>query len=115
MVDKIEAYRQSFQARLQRDFEKREMLRQKAYQAVKKRVPEIVEKFPQVKSAYLFGSILKPGSFRPDSDIDIAIIGGIPEDYFALWHKLTEALPEWNIDLRDLPTNTRFTQRVIER
>ena len=114
-IDKIEAYQQSFQARLRRDFERREGLRQKAYHVMQNRLPVIIAKYQAIKSAYLFGSILRPGSFRSDSDIDLGIIGGSAEDYFALWHELTEALPEWNIDLRDLPPNTRFTECVLER
>jgi len=115
MVDDIEIYRQSFQTRLKRDFEKRELRRQKAYQAIQSRLPQLVAKYQAIEAVYLFGSILRPGSFRPDSDIDIGIVGGTAEDYSTLWHELTEAFPEWTIDLRDLPANTRFTQRVIER
>ena len=77
--------------------------------------PKIIGQYPAIKSAYLFGSVLKPGAFRPGSDIDIAIDGGSAEDYFALWHELEDALPEWFIDLRDLPPHTLFTRHVLER
>ncbi len=114
MTIDIQAARQSFQARLQKKSEEREIIRGKALQAARAIAPTIVAKYPAVKAAYLFGSILRPGAFRPDSDIDIAIKGGSAEDYFALWHELENALPDWFIDLRDLPPDTRFTRRVHE-
>jgi predicted nucleotidyltransferase len=86
--------------------------REAALRAVRAVAPAIIAGYPAVKTAYLFGSILRPGAFRSDSDIEIAVEGGSAEDYFALWHALEEALPNWFIDLRDLPPNTRFTQRV---
>jgi predicted nucleotidyltransferase len=114
MITDIQAYRQSFRARLQRDFEQRETLRKQAIKAVFATAPAIITRYPAIRTAYLFGSILRPGAFRSDSDIDIAIEGGTAEDYFALWRDLQEALPDWFIDLRDLPPNTQFTQRVYE-
>ena len=111
----IKAARRSFEARLQKEFEGRESARQKALAAARTVIPTIVAKYPAVKSAYLFGSILRPGAFRSDSDVDIAIEGGSAEDYFALWRDLEEALPNWLIDLRDLPPDTRFTQQVYQK
>lgn len=114
MSTNIQAYRQSYQARLQRDLEKREAGRKKALEEVKAVAPVIAAKYPAVKTVYLFGSILRPGAFRTDSDIDLAVEGGSAEDYFALWRELQEAMPGWFIDLRDLPSGTLFTQRVQE-
>lgn len=114
MIINIQAYRASYQARLRRGVEKREDGRKKALEEVKVVAPAIAAKYPAVKTLYLFGSILRPGAFRADSDIDLAIEGGSAEDYFALWHDLQEALPDWFIDLRDLPAETLFTQRVHE-
>lgn len=114
MITNIQAYRQSLQARLQRNLEEREAGRKKALKELKTIAPAIIAKYPAIKAVYLFGSILRTGAFRVDSDIDLAIEGGAAEDYFALWHDLQEALPEWFIDLRDLPPDTLFTQRVHE-
>lgn len=118
MADKtvadIAAYRQSFQSRLRREWEQRESRREVALRTVRDVVPAIVAQYPEVKAAYMFGSILRPNAFRADSDIDIAIEGGSAETYFALWRELEAALSEWVIDLRELPTGTRFTQRVRE-
>ena len=62
--------------------------------------------------AYLFGSILRAGSFRPDSDVDIAVDGNIGPDYFPLWGALEEALPDYAIDLRELPAEETFNDKV---
>ncbi|MFN8456907.1 MAG: nucleotidyltransferase domain-containing protein [Anaerolineae bacterium] len=75
--------------------------------------PAIIARYPSIKAAYLFGSILRPGAFRGDSDIDIAIENGAAEDYFALWRDLQEVLPDWLIDLRDLPPDTVFTRHIL--
>ncbi len=110
----IEAARRSFRRREQKRRQEREAIRQKALQAAQAVVPAIVARYPAVRAAYLFGSILRPGAFGPRSDIDVAIEGGTAEDYFALWHALEEALPDQFIDLRDLPPDTFFSQRVYE-
>jgi predicted nucleotidyltransferase len=112
MTNKIETYRHSFRDRLERDFEKREAARKKALRAVQRAFLETITKYPAIDEAYLFGSILRTGAFRPDSDIDIAIAGGSAENYFALWHDLEEALPDWDIDLRDLSPDTHFAKHV---
>ncbi len=109
----IEVYRQANQARFQQAWDSREAHRQQALETVERIAPPIMAHYCGVTVAYLFGSILQPGSFRPDSDIDIAIEGGTAEDYFALWHELEDALPEWFIDLRDLPADEFFTQKVL--
>ncbi len=114
MAINIEAYRRSYQARLQRGLEEREAGRKKALEEIKAVAPTIAAKYPAIKTVYLFGSILRPGAFRADSDVDLAVEGGSAEDYFALWRELQEAIPGWLIDLRDLPSGTLFTHRVHE-
>lgn len=114
MTVNIQLAREAFQARWQNKFEQREAGRKKALQAIHAIVPTIVAKYPAITTAYIFGSVLRPGAFRADSDIDIAIEGGSAEDYFALWHELEDALPDWFIDLRDLPPDTHFSQRVLK-
>lgn len=111
----IQEARRSFQARQQKKFVACESARKKALLAVRSTAPGIIAKYPAVTAAYLFGSILRPGAFGSDSDIDIAIEGGGAADYFTLWHELEEALPDWPIDLRDLPPGTYFSERVYQQ
>ncbi|HKI05184.1 MAG TPA: nucleotidyltransferase domain-containing protein [Thermoanaerobaculia bacterium] len=55
--------------------------------------------FPAIRAVHLFGSILQPGRFRPDSDIDVAIDCDDIEMETPFWRILEEAL-ERNVDLR---------------
>lgn len=110
----VQAARRAFQARLEKQKTERETARSMALQAVRTIAPAIIVKYASVKAAYLFGSILRASAFRPDSDIDIAVENCSAEDYFALWHDLEDALPDWPVDLRDLPANTSFTRQVYQ-
>lgn len=114
MITDIQTYRRSFQARLQQSLEEREARRKKALKEIKAVAPALLSQYPAIKAVYLFGSVLRSGRFQINSDIDVAIEGGAAEDYFAFWRDLQEALPDWLIDLRDLPPDTLFTQRVYE-
>ena len=111
--EQIAVYRRNFQARMQRQSEKREDERQRALVAVRATVPSLMAERPAVHRAYLFGSITREGAFHAASDIDIAIEGEIDaETYFALWHALERALPDWATDLRDISTHSRFADLV---
>ena len=113
--EQIAAYRRNFQARMQRQREAREIRRRRALVAVRATAPLLMAEWPAVHRAYLFGSITREGAFHAASDIDIAIEGEIDaETYFALWHALERALPDWAIDLRDPATLSRFTA-IMER
>ena len=109
MSTDIRGARQSLKARLQKNFEEREAARKKALKSVLAKAPAIVVKYPGVKSAYLFGSILRPGAFRPDSDIDIAIEGGSPSPYMT--SVTTNDWGDFNLDLWDFDIDT--TQTVV--
>lgn len=111
----IREARRAFHARLQKKFTTHELARKKALRTVRLIAPGIIAKYPAITAAYLFGSILRPGAFGPDSDIDIAIEGGDAADYFTLWHELEEALSDWPIDVRDLPPDTYFSERVYQQ
>lgn len=111
--EQIAVYRRNFQARMQRQQEAREIRRRRALEAVSKEAPPLMAERPAVHRAYLFGSITREGAFHAASDIDIAIEGEIDaETYFALWHAIERALPDWAIDLRDISTHSRFADLV---
>jgi predicted nucleotidyltransferase len=61
---------------------------------------------------YLFGSVVRPGAFRLDSDVDAGVEGADAQDYFALWRDLEREAPEWTIDLREVSGNPPFAERV---
>jgi predicted nucleotidyltransferase len=111
--EQIKIYRRNFQARMQRQRERREIQRQRALAIVRATLPMLMTEWPAVHRAYLFGSITREGAFHAKSDIDIAIEGEInAETYFALWHALERTLPDWAIDLRDISTHSRFADLV---
>lgn len=53
-----------------------------------KSVLGILSKAVHFKEAYIFGSILKPGRFYKDSDIDIAVKGLKNKDFFLFMARL---------------------------
>jgi predicted nucleotidyltransferase len=61
---------------------------------------------------YLFGSI-QNGTFNADSDIDIAVKGLKPENFFQIYGELLIALKH-NIDLIDIDIQTDFGQLLIK-
>ncbi|HRV95950.1 MAG TPA: nucleotidyltransferase domain-containing protein [Anaerolineae bacterium] len=108
----IKAAKKSFVARQQKRFEQQETIRIAVLDKVRKAIPAIVARYADVEAVYLFGSILRPGAFTYDSDIDVAVEKISAEEYFRLWQDLETALPDWAIDLRDLPPDTNFTRQI---
>lgn len=68
---------------------------ERARAAIRQRAPD----FPAIRAAYLFGSILKPGWFHAQSDVDVAIDCDDLESETPFWRVLETAL-ERNVDLR---------------
>lgn len=110
----VETYRHTLQQRLQRDLEAREAQRQKALQAVLETALVVLKAYPSVRRAYLFGSVIRPGNFYPDSDIDIALEGATAVEYFAVWRDLEHALSEWAVDVREITDPSPFTNLIRE-
>ncbi len=108
----IAACRESFAAREERKLVEREKRRQVALEAAISALNAVLPRYGKVRRAYLFGSAIRPGAFRHDSDVDIAVEGIEAADYFALWRDLEEAMPDWPVDLRDLVSGTHFARRV---
>ena len=108
----IETYRHTFQQRMQRDWEAREERRQQALRAVRDKIPAILAAYPSVRRAYLFGSVTRPGAFRPTSDIDIALEGTTAAEYFAVWRDLERALPGWMVDAREITSSSPFADLI---
>lgn len=112
MTFDIAAARQNLQARAERKRAEREARRTRATLAVTKAVAQVAPRFPKVQRVYLFGSVTRPGAFRLDSDVDVAIEGLGVEEYFPVWRAIEEAAPDWNIDVRDITAPSDFADRV---
>jgi len=98
-------------AKEKRKIWEREKIRRKAM-AKLSLLNKILSNFSQVKKAYIFGSIIKEGKFRENSDIDIALEGKVKEDYFLIWSELEEKLNE-GVDLRILDSGV--TSQIIKK
>lgn len=77
----------------------REALRLGVLEAAREAIRESAPRFAAIRAVYLFGSVLQPGRFRSDSDVDVAIDSDDIEAETPFWRLLEEAL-ERNVDLR---------------
>jgi uncharacterized protein len=68
---------------------------------VEEQVRQCLAHRPLVR-VFLFGSLLRPGCFALASDIDIAIEGLPPSEYFALFAELEDRLQTERLDLIEL-------------
>ncbi len=108
----IAACRASFVDREEKKLAERETRRQAALEAAANALHAVLPRYRKVRRAYVFGSVVRPGAFRLDSDVDIAVEGLEAADYFAFWRDLEGAMPDWPVDLRDLVSGTHFAERV---
>ena len=89
-----------YHARRDRELrQEREALRLGVLERVRDAVRRSAPRFPAIQAVYLFGSLLQPGQFRPDSDIDVAIDCDDVEVETPFWRMLEDAL-ERDVDLR---------------
>ncbi|MCK4473476.1 MAG: nucleotidyltransferase domain-containing protein [Anaerolineae bacterium] len=92
-----EYYRQrETQRRAQREAERQQWLR-RTHEAIWR----LALDHPGVRRVVLFGSLVKPGRFRPDSDIDVAVECDTLEIENAFWRALEREL-ERDVDVRPL-------------
>lgn len=103
-------------ARLAESRERLEARRMRALAAMRDALPSAGAALPAVRQLYLFGSVLIPGAFRSDSDVDIGVDGDLSADeFFALWREIDAAAPGWETDLVELArARVHFAERVRE-
>jgi len=80
-------------------WEEREAARREVGERARTAIREIAPRFPAVRAVYLFGSILRPGRFLPDSDVDVAVDCDDLAAETPFWRALEETLRR-NVDLR---------------
>ncbi len=108
-------YRHTFQQRSQAQLEAREKRRQQATDAARAAIVIIMPRYLMIQRAYLFGSILKPGGFGPNSDIDVAVEGVNMALCLDIWRDLEQSAPEWQFDVRSLSKNDLFSERIRQK
>lgn len=93
------AYREYHARRDRARRQEMEELRLQVLEQAKGAIRETARGFPAVRAVYLFGSVLRPGRFRPDSDVDVAVDCDEIEVETPFWRALEERLQR-NVDLR---------------
>jgi predicted nucleotidyltransferase len=79
--------------------EQKEADRLRVLEEARAAIHRLAPSFPAVRAVYLFGSILQPGRFRQNSDVDVAVDCDDLETETPFWRALELAL-ERNVDLR---------------
>jgi predicted nucleotidyltransferase len=77
----------------------REQMRQERYWRVCAAIRRLAPDFPALRVVYLFGSLVQPGRFKPESDIDAAVVSDDAAVESRFWQAL-EAELECDVDLR---------------
>jgi predicted nucleotidyltransferase len=113
--DTIAVYRRAFEERERRKYAEREHRRQEALRAIRQAVRAVAPSYPAVQRVYLFGSVTRPGAFRPDSDVDVGVEGLDAAAWFDLWRDLEQAATGWTLDVRPLKPGDHFCERVRQR
>ncbi|MEA3407260.1 MAG: nucleotidyltransferase domain-containing protein [Chloroflexota bacterium] len=114
-TDTITAYRKALEERERRRRAERERRRREALAAVRQAVHAVAPSYPTLERVYLYGSVIRPGAFRRDSDVDVAVEGLGAGECFDLWQDLEQAAPAWNLDVRPLKPDDHFSDRVRQR
>ncbi len=97
----LEAARQYYRERRARRQAQREAERQQWLQRVCEVVSRLALRYPGMRQVYLYGSLLQPGRFRPDSDIDLAVECDTLETESAFWRAVEQELGR-DVDVRPL-------------
>ena len=79
--------------------DEREALRGKVLEQARTAIRRLAPRFPAIRAVYLFGSVLAPGRFLPDSDVDVALDSDDLQAETPFWRGLEDALRR-NVDLR---------------
>jgi len=105
----IEGWRRRFEQQRLEDEARAERARQALPQVV-----AILRKY-DVKRIIVFGSLLLPGRFHKRSDIDVAVEGLAPKDFFRAYGELMMSL-DWRIDLKPFEeVDDFFRGQILER
>ncbi len=67
------------------------------------------------KRVVLFGSLAHSAWFLPDSDVDIAVEGLAPEDYWHAWRMVEEIIGDRPVDLIDMQEASETLLKAIDR
>lgn len=95
----LEAVRRYYYRREAQRRAQREVQRQQWRLRVREAVLRLVLRYPGVRQVYLYGSLIKPGRFGPNSDIDVAVECDTLETESLFWRALERELGR-DVDVR---------------
>ncbi len=68
-----------------------------------------------VRHVWLFGSVARGTLVHPRSDIDLAVEGLLPEQFWKAWCRLDTVAETYHIDLVSIESAKHFLHQEIER
>jgi predicted nucleotidyltransferase len=68
-----------------------------------------------VRRAVLFGSLVSSAWFTPDSDVDLAVEGLRPSDFWEAWRVVEDIIADRPVDLVEMETARPPLIKAIER
>jgi len=68
-----------------------------------------------VRRVVVFGSLAHAAWFIPDSDVDLAVEGLAPKDYWQAWRMVEEIISDRPVDLVEIEAAGESLRRAIER
>ena len=87
--DRFHTYIQAWRERFRREAEERAAAEAEARSRARVSAARLVERFG-AERVYLIGSLCRPGGFHLHSDIDLAVVGLAPEQYFRALSEVCE-------------------------
>lgn len=112
-MDDYESYIQAWKARLRGQDEERRTRAQRAWADAERMAQVLVRDFG-AQAVYVFGSLLREGAFREDSDIDLAVAGLAPERYFSALAEIGN-LTECAVDVVRLEQASEALRETVVR
>jgi predicted nucleotidyltransferase len=68
-----------------------------------------------VRRVVVFGSLAHSAWFMPDSDVDLAVEGLAPKDYWQAWRMVEEIIGDRSVDLVEIEAARESLRQAIER
>lgn len=91
-----------------------EQVRDRLRERVQEAAEALKERF-SVRRVVLFGSLAHAAWYMADSDIDLAVEGLAPEDYWRAWKLVEEIVQERPVDLIEIELASDSLCQAIER
>ncbi|HIC88969.1 MAG TPA: nucleotidyltransferase domain-containing protein [Anaerolineae bacterium] len=112
--EEIEIYRQTARRRRRQEERRLTERRERAWTVARQAARLLKDRFG-ARRVVVFGSLAREGRFRRWSDLDLAVWGIRPEDYYRAVSKVLDMTTEFKIDLVDVTSCRPSLRAAIER